>query len=626
MQAKNPKKYGAVSFVLLFYLFSALPVFSQPIETLTQKALALNLQQDRYWHILLHYQPSIFGGVKSEIDDPEFFLAKDGYKNPTAELKATIAALFSHNSQEAVRRFYARYRWLKEQLDPQNTITPNIYYEEVEKIYPGAVSIIFPTYYMNNPASMFGHTLLTIGTENKNPRLSHAVNYAAKVTTTNEILFAFNGTFGFFKGYYTVTPYYKKIKEYAGIEQRDMWEYEMNLTPAETKKMIYHIAELNKIYANYYFFTKNCSYNLLYLLEAARPSAELVSRFKTTVMPISTIQVLKQQGFIKSAGFRPSRETTLQTKQKQISENKRQISMQLIFDDDPEQTLKQFPNQEDRRQILDLATDLIVFSAVKNKISKERYTKQLLRFLQLRSKLGKNQNEIVITPPTPPDLGHDSYTLTQAIGFAHKEQKLFARLRFRPAFKDLTDPDYIEGKGAQIDFGDLAFRYTPKDQKLQLDYFDVFDIFSLSPRSDIFKPISWKVKTGINRKINPEGQEAYIFQFIVGGGMAYNLLSENIIAYALAEQQSEVGHRLQKGYDIGLGGSGGFLLAPTQKTRLHAFSRYLHFFPSKNELFSSKIDGTVRIARNVHLNLQLEYEKGKIYEEISSLFSLNYFF
>ena len=372
MQSKNPKKYEILSFVLLFYFFSTLPVFSQPIETLTQKALALNLQQNRYWHILLHYQPSIFGGVKSEIDDPEFFLAQDGYKNPTAELKATISALFSHNSQDVVRRFYARYRWLKEQLDPQNTITPNIHYEEVEKIYPGTVKIIFPTYYMNNPASMFGHTLLTIGTENKNPRLSHAVNYAAKVTTSNGIIFAIGGVFGYFKGFYNVMPYYKKIQEYAGIEQRDMWEYEINLTPAETKKMIYHIAELNKIYAKYYFFTKNCSYNLLYLLEAARPSTELVSQFKTTVIPISTIQVLKKQGFIKSAEFRPSTETTLRTKQKQLTENKQQISMQLVFDDNPEQTLHQFPNQEDQRQILDLATDLIVFSAVKNKISKEQ--------------------------------------------------------------------------------------------------------------------------------------------------------------------------------------------------------------------------------------------------------------
>ncbi len=626
MQLKNPKKYGTAGFVLLFYFFTALPAFSRPIEILTQKALALNLQQDRYWHILLHYQPSIFGGVKSEIDDPAFFLATNGYKNPTAELKATIAALFSHDSKDAIRRFYARYRWLKEQLDPQNTITPDIQYEEIEKIYPGTVSIIFPTYYMNNPASMFGHTLLTIAAENKNPRLSHAVNYAAKVTTTNGIVFAFNGTFGFFKGYYTVTPYYKKIKEYAGIEQRDMWEYKLNLTPDETKKMIYHIAEMNKIYANYYFFTKNCSYNLLYLLEAARPNAKLVSQFKTTVMPISTIQALKQQGFIEATGFRPSRETTLQAKQKQIAEDKRQIAMQLIFNDSPEQTLNQFPNQEDRRQVLDLATDLIVFSAVKNKISKEQYRKQLLRFLRLRSKLGKNQNEIVITPPIPPDQGHDSFTLSQAIGFAHKEEKLFARLRFRPAFKDLTDPDYIEGKGAQIDFGDLAFRYTPKDQKLQLDYFDVFDIFSLSPRSDIFKPISWKVKTGINRKISSEGKEAYVYQFILGGGAAYNLLSENIIVYALAEQQSEVGHRLPKGYGIGLGGSGGLLLAPTPKTRLHAFSRYLHFFPSKSELFWAEIDGTVRINRNVHLQLQVEYEKGKVYEEVRSVFSCNFFF
>ena len=69
-----------------------------------------------------------------------------------------------------------------------------------------------------------------------------------------------------------------------------MWEYRLNLSEEETKRMIWHISELNEIYLNYYFFQKNCSYNLLYLLEAARPTLNLVNKFKMAVMPIETIR------------------------------------------------------------------------------------------------------------------------------------------------------------------------------------------------------------------------------------------------------------------------------------------------------------------------------------------------
>ncbi|MBW2219490.1 MAG: DUF4105 domain-containing protein, partial [Deltaproteobacteria bacterium] len=215
-----------------------------------------SLYKDRYWHILLHYQDTMFG-IESQIDDQAFFLAPDGKTNPEAELEETIKLLFQPDNEAAkkyVCRYNARLSWLKSALE----IDPALYTErvcdEVEQLTLKSASLIFPTYYMNNPASMFGHTLLIINTGYQNKRLFSAVNYAAKTETTSGLNFAVSGLFGFFKGYYSVMPYYKKIQEYSDINQRDIWEYSLNLTPDEIRRMVRHIKELDKIYTDYYFF------------------------------------------------------------------------------------------------------------------------------------------------------------------------------------------------------------------------------------------------------------------------------------------------------------------------------------------------------------------------------------
>ena len=68
--------------------------FSYP-DALIEEAHRKELHKENYWYILLHYKNG-FSGMKSLVDDPDFFLAPDGKRNPQAELDATIRA-FSMN-------------------------------------------------------------------------------------------------------------------------------------------------------------------------------------------------------------------------------------------------------------------------------------------------------------------------------------------------------------------------------------------------------------------------------------------------------------------------------------------------------------------------------------------------
>ena len=89
--------------------------------------------------------------------------------------------------------------------------------------------MVFPTSHINSPASMYGHTFIKISSSKDTPLISNAINYAAKTDEKNGLIFAFQGIFGGYEGRYSILPYYEKLKEYNNLEQRDVWEYDLNL-------------------------------------------------------------------------------------------------------------------------------------------------------------------------------------------------------------------------------------------------------------------------------------------------------------------------------------------------------------------------------------------------------------
>ena len=63
-----------------------------------QRAKDAHLADSREWRALLHMQRDILFRDRSSIDDPDFFLAPNGQKNPAAELEATVKAFANGES------------------------------------------------------------------------------------------------------------------------------------------------------------------------------------------------------------------------------------------------------------------------------------------------------------------------------------------------------------------------------------------------------------------------------------------------------------------------------------------------------------------------------------------------
>ena len=210
---------------------------------LINKGRQAKLAGEREWHLLLHYRKDLLRGYISEQDDPGFFMSPDGKSDPQAELDATLKQFFSNelvgrSKQPAQCAFIARYEWLKQRLAFDEIRLPPQPCERFGRWFADfdveSVSLIFASGFMNNPSSTFGHTFLRVdqrGQTDQTRILAYTINYAAELPPNAGPEFAVKGIFGGYRGYFSTIPYYLKVQEYGDMEDRDIWEYKLNLTP-----------------------------------------------------------------------------------------------------------------------------------------------------------------------------------------------------------------------------------------------------------------------------------------------------------------------------------------------------------------------------------------------------------
>ena len=550
----------------LFYLFPDTG-HSQPdpqLQTAIQLSIEKKLWQRPRWLNLLHYKKNT-RDASSQIDDKTFFLSENGRHDPQAELIATLKAFYNNTplaDPHAQCRFPARLHWLRQQLGNALDDLPEINcpaYSQWRQTMPDArLSLIFPAYHLNSPSSMFGHTLLRIDPpeENKSSSwLSMAVNFGANIDEDdNSLVFAFRGLAGGYNGTFVIAPYYKKIKEYNRHENRDIWEYPLNLSSDETRFLVLHLWELRNIQFKYYFFDENCSYRLLELLEVARPELRLSDQFGLTAIPVDTVRSIQQAGLIRDVIYRPSQATGIHFFLRHL--NPQQQTLVLAISQDAEQIQSedfQQQKEKDQRLILDTAYRYLRYQQNEEGRS-ARNARNSYLILQAINQLPRfSSPTIPLNKHQQPENGHLSKRLALDVG--SYDQQAYAQLQFRMAFHSLEDR--IDGflPGAQINSASLSIRAI--NQRLQIQQLDLVDIFSLTPRNRFFSPLSWRVYGGLEQQ--QVAADSILTGHITGGaGVSYEPWQDGIL-YSLATARLEANSRFQRALEPALGLDTGLL-------------------------------------------------------------------
>ncbi len=592
---------------------------AQLIEQAQEKKLA----EQREWQLLLHYRKGLFGGYESEQDDPRFFMSSTGKTDPTAELSATLAQFFSdelvgRSQQPAQCAFVARYHWLKEQLafDP-NRLLPRVcerfdhWYDDFEV---QSVSLIFPSAFLNNPASMFGHTLFRVDQKGQTEQtriLAYTINYAAEVPPDAGLAYPLLGIFGSYKGYFSTIPYYLKVREYRDIENRDIWEYRLRLTESQLQRLLMHAWELGgNAYFDYFFFKENCSYHILALLDYADPKLHLTDEFIGWTVPADTIRlVVSKPGLVSDITYRPSRSTVIRRKREALPAAERDLAHRMTQDIGV-LTSSAFAQLGPTKQafLLDLASDYLRYRVETTDDPKPEWKVRNRELLETRSQLRFPSEEFPVRPfAKQPELGHK--TSRASIGGGWRNNDTFEEATFRGGYHDLLDPEVGYTPDAQIEMASVTVRHYNRADQTRVERATLLNLLSLSPIDSVFHAPSWKLNVGMNTIRHHDCQLCSngFFNGGIGGAKELRLLNREVL-FAFAETEASVSKAYDEMHRIGGGGTVGILADMTERWKIMATGSYLKFpLGDKSDDFRWYVGSRFTLAQNWAVRLEYNH-------------------
>lgn len=544
----------------LFLFFTVFVLSGAALAETPVESSVRSLAREPGWLKLGHYRAK-GGGWESEMDGEAFFIAPSGKKDPEAELLATWKAFREDTDripedQSFLCRFPARRKWFERNAPAEAVTWPARHCERFEKwrltVTGKSLSLVFSSFFLNNPSSMFGHTFLRVNKDvskkdgQRHELLDYGINYAANPTTSNPVLYALWGLFGGFEGTFTIIPYYYKVREYNNSESRDLWDYQLSLSPDAVDLFVRHLWELGPTYANYWYATKNCSYHVLTLIEAAEPSVDLTSRLKKYVIPGDTLKVLMETpGLVTKVSYRPSIRAEFEARlapldSRERAELERLTSKQAIPGD--------FASlgEDSRRRILDASLDWMDYQKTLE-VQKDGTPEFAFkaRLLAARSHIEAVTPTLKIEPSPRefPHLSHGSRTVTLgAQGGTDEGRGLLLSYRF--ALHDLLDPVTGYPDSAQIIFFDTRALWSQDRNRFRLEQFNLFEVVTLTPWSEFTRPLSWRLRVGLERELSREAFDVLGAQ--VSGGAGWNVgFGERWASSLYLGLQGAVVHRVE---------------------------------------------------------------------------------
>jgi len=548
-----------VILLLLAGLATAADAAGDPayLPELQQRAQAAQLAAQTGWTRLLHYQDG-----ESTLDFPGFFLAAQGKTDAPAELDATLASFFDDaelQGEPRQCRYKARYEWLKARLDFDPARLPPArcprYDEWSKALNTGGLALVFASNDLNSPSSMFGHTLLRLdaqGVQGDERLLAYAVNYAAETSRDAGFLYAMKGLTGFYQGHFSVMPYYEKVKEYERFEHRDLWEYPLRLDAATRQRVLWHLWELRGVGSDYFFFTENCSFQLLSLLEAADPRLDLTAGFHRGApytIPIDTVRVLQRAGILGTPVFRPASAHRLQHQYGELPPSAQDWALDYADGraglDDPRYAAGDASAQAG---MLEVAHDKLYFEYQRKELQRAAGLPRARALLAARSRnAAESPFKPVPRPPYSPDQGHGSGRATLGLRLA-EDGHAFGLLGLRPAYHDRLDPPQGYLAGGEIEF--LAAELSVDDQGLRLDQLRLLKVEAVAPRDALFRPWSWFTVAGADR-VHPLADEpGALGGYVDGGGGLSWAPATGLQTYAFGMLALQANDDLQRGHDL----------------------------------------------------------------------------
>ena len=568
-----------------------------PSDSLWIQAQSMQLHGHPYWLRLLHYhQPFESPGqwsLKSDVQSPNFFLHPDGQTDPAQELKATLQAFFTQPGDNPNHhpqcRFIARYHWLQSQLNFTQKDLPKVTCPLFERWVNlqelSSISLVFVSAYMDNPASIYGHILMKINSKDRyfgHSLLSPTLNFGAIIEPDeNPLNYVIKGLFGGYLGRFSDERFYNYNHLYGENELRDLWEYDLNLTKEQQKRIIYHAWELlHGIDFDYYFLLDNCAYRMGELLEMAWDTKKVNPQFGLWRIPIGVfhnINQLKNQGgpLIRNIKLIPSRQRRLQQKVSLLTATQKKHMLSILKDVSHTQSPTfSALSPKSQAQILDALIDYYQYQLTDNDESQLRKNKQ--HVLLLRSKLPalKSPSTPITDSPLPPTQGVPPDRIQ--LGIVHNPTTGEGlQVSLWSSYHDLLGREDGHLPNAQLVTLDLGIRTTNNDTAIE--HFTFFDIQSIETApTGLPGDVGWSWRTrGSLEREHLACFPCRVFHLSGGFGKAMSFTSQSV-GYTFFEAFLQASDFKTSQSILGLSPSLGIISSPHRLWKFLLEGRYRH--------------------------------------------------
>lgn len=505
---------------------------SQHTSRITE-AKQKKLAKHPVWQHLLFAKHSRFFSKRTEVISDDFYLTKTQYFSPEKELIATLHLL--KNDDSAFCRFPARFFWLSQQLDSLDLASLKKHHSSDKKRCKSLplpnqdVSIIQVSGYLKNPASTFGHALVNIDAGVGNRLMNDSFNFGASVPPNdNSVVYAFKGLFGLYDAGFARADFFKNDAIYSKNEQRDMWEYVLDLNQNQKTLINYHLFELGNARFAYFFLKQNCGYRTGELLELITDIS--VTKKSTAWYAPDYIfhQMLAHKlpsgkPLVKRIRFLPSEQTQVYYTFENFSLGTQSLINHAIKNKTL-QRVKKLPSQK-QSNILDFLIQYANYKlASEDTKDLKNYKKEIVK---ARFALTANVNKLKATH-VPEKITHIYGPKPSNIWFGLNKKGQYVGLALfnRDLLNSYTTLD------AEFKMIDLMLEYHSNTIKLKKA-----DFIKLLKIEDISKPLvgerkfSWEIKAGLqNDMISKNNENMYYVDVSAGVGRQLN---KNIMMYAL---------------------------------------------------------------------------------------------
>ncbi len=612
------------------FVFKASPTWGFSVSR-TQSYLEIantkELWNDPQWIKLGHYKKGWFSYSSPFADG--FFLSQGGPASPKKELLKTIEVLFSENTDPKTAQnpdkhsqclYLARTKWLSRILnvDPEDRLPCEAIQKWKKDLNVKSVALIFAAADLGNTSSSYGHTFLKmINPENAQNKdlIDYGINYAAVTDTSEGFFYAMKGLFGLYSGQFTMLPYHQKIREYINLEGRDIWEYHLNFTEEEVSFLVDHLIEMETARAPYFFFSDNCSYQILRSIEAVRPRLNLADDFKYFIIPVDTVKKITELNhdpefaLVKSIKYKKSLKTDYLQSYRHLNSLQKKallpaVTEQAIPADDE-------LNPLERAQVFETA---MKYYSIKAFRTEKNYEDEKYHLYLKRVSLGH------ITLPgedentEPPEKSHDSSALY--FGFGQQNKLAYSSFKFRNALHDLEQTDFGTVSFSHNEMASVEVRYTHPDDKSQekaqnsvknfrLHRFTFLNLINMNPVTILDTHLSWRVNAALRDEWKPD------FEF--GFGHSYDWLlfkGMRVGGFMTAKTFSEYDNRGDFKYLTGVGPN--ILIMTRVSERLGVSLDLNYYLNYDNEAFLRyKTKMNYSLKQNFDFQLQFEnhYDK-----------------